>query len=86
MKAKKEQIAQMKKEKINVNTNTKIETESKAKRDRLDEAVRKVLLYKDMQKTENQGDMDPSVKMNQMFIRETIENNSGSINVPGKIY
>ena len=48
MKARKEQIAAMKKEKINVNTNTKIETESKAKRDRLDEAVRKILLYKDM--------------------------------------
>ena len=48
MKERKEKIAEMKKEKINVKTNTKIETESKAKRDRLDEAVRKILLYKDM--------------------------------------
>ena len=30
--------------------------------------------------------MDPSVKLNQMFIRETIENSSGSIMAPAKIY
>ena len=30
--------------------------------------------------------MDPAVKLNQMFIRETIENNSGSIMAPAKIY
>ena len=30
--------------------------------------------------------MDPSVKLNQLFIRETIENASGSIMTPAKIY
>lgn len=51
-------------EKINVNTNTVVQVDSKAKRDKLDEAVRKILLFKDMKQTETKGDLDPSVKLN----------------------
>ena len=63
--AKREEKAKKKEEeKINVNTNTVVQVDSKAKRDKLDEAVRKILLFKDMKQTETKGDQDPSIKLN----------------------
>ena len=54
----------LKDEKIDVNTNTKVQMDSKAKRNKLDEAVRKILLYKDMKASDVKGDMDSNVKLN----------------------
>ena len=47
-----------------MNTNTIVQTDSKKKRDKLDEAVRKILLFKDMKASDTKGDMDPAVKLN----------------------
>ena len=59
-------------EQVNVNTATKVQTDSKLKRSKLDEAVKKILLFKDMKTSTNKGDLDPNVKVNQEFIKDTI--------------
>ena len=60
-------------EKINVDTNTQVQLDSKQKRNKLDEAVRKILLFKDMKASEFKGDLDSSIKHNQIFIKDTIQ-------------
>ena len=59
-------------EKIDIDTNTQVQTDSKAKRNKLDEAVRKILLFKDMKASDIKGDIDAGVKLNQGFIKDTI--------------
>ena len=68
-----------------INTNTEVMQDSKAKRAKIDDAVRKILLFKDMRATDNKGDQDPDMKLNQLFIRETINQYSGAITAPSNI-
>ena len=70
---------------MKINTDTQVQTDSKAKRAKLDDAVRKILMFKDMRQTDTKGDMDPNVKLNQNYIRETINQYSGQITAPTNI-
>ena len=55
------------------------------KRRKVDQDIRKILLYKDFKSSEHKGDMDPTTKLNQDYINETIANYSGAISLPSNV-
>lgn len=51
----------------------------------MEDAVRKILLYKDMKSSEHKGELDESTKLNQEFIKDTIAAYSSAISLPTNI-
>ena len=51
----------------------------------MEDAVRKILLFKDMKQSDHRGEMDEQVKLNQDFIKDTIAAYSGAISLPTNI-
>ena len=53
---------------IAVNTETKVWNEPFGRRKKMDDAVRRILLFKDMKQTEHKGEIDATTKLNQAYI------------------